>query len=206
MKLYTLSFALATIGLSGCPVTQVNRLPESSPLAHPTAMTAVGDFKHDPSGYLFPTHVGAFQRVNLFQYDTGGLDVSAGYNDALPGCLVALTIYVYPTPRMTFIGADPGVVRSTEERWSESAYARAKAEIVRAHPDAILESEDATTQQGVAGKKAMYSIEKAESELDVFVVQHSWFLKFRASYPNQCSTQARGSLDAFHTAWTGRGS
>jgi hypothetical protein len=203
MKLYTLTFAIITLGLSGCPVTQVNRVPESSPLAHPTAITPVGDFKHNPSGYLFPTQVGAFQRAGLLQYDTGGLDMSAGYNDALPGCLVALTIYIYPTPRMTFIGADPDVVRSLEGRWLAGAYTGAKAEIVRAHPDAVLASEDATTQDGIPGKKAVYSIGKAESELDVFVVQHSWFLKFRATYPSQCSTQARDAIGTFHAAWTG---
>ena len=203
MKLYTLTFAIITLGLSGCPVTQVNRVPESSPLAHPTAITAVGDFKHNPSGYLFPTQVGAFQRAGLLQYDTGGLDMSAGYNDALPGCLVALTIYIYPTPRMTFIGADPDVVRSLEGRWLAGAYTGAKAEIVRAHPDAVLASEDATTQGGIPGKKAVYSIGKAESELDVFVVQHSWFLKFRATYPSQCSTQAHDAIGTFHAGWTG---
>jgi hypothetical protein len=203
MKLYTLTFAIITVGLSGCPVTQVNRLPEASPLAHPTAITAVGDFKHNPSGYLFPIQVGAFQRVGLLQYDTGGLDMSAGYNDALPGCLVALTIYIYPTPRMTFIGADPDVVRSLEGRWLDGAYTGAKAEIVRAHPDAVLGSEDATTQDGIPGKKAVYSIGKAESELHVFVVHHTWFLKIRATYPSQCSTQAREAIGTFHTAWTG---
>jgi hypothetical protein len=204
MKHYTLTLAIATlIGLSGCPVTQVDRKPETLPLAHPAEITAAGDFKHNPSGYLFPIQVGAFQRVNLFQYDTGGLDMSAGYNDALPGCLVALTIYIYPTPRMNFISADPSVVRSLEERWLEGAYTGAKAEIVRAHPDAVLETEGAATQNAVSGKEAIYSIGRAESELHVFVVQHSWYLKFRASYPVECSTQAREAMRAFHTAWVG---
>jgi hypothetical protein len=205
MKHCALIFAIVTVvGLSGCPVTQVERIPDSSPLSHPTAITAVGDFKHNASGYLFPIQVDAFQRVNLLQYDTGGLDISAGYNDALPGCLVALTIYIYPTPRMTFIGADPDVVRSLEGRWLEGAYTGAKAEIVRAHTDAVLESEDATTQDGIPGKKAVYSIGKAESELHVFVVRHSWFLKFRATYPSQCSGQAREAIGTFRLAWTGR--
>lgn len=204
MKHYTPLFAIVTVvGLSGCPVSQVNRIPESSSLTHPTAITAVGDFKHSQSGYVFPIEVGAFQRVDLLQYDTGGLDVSAGYNDTLPGCLVALTIYIYPTPRMKFIGADPAVVRSLEERWLEGAYSHAKEEIVQVHPDAVLESEDARTQDGVPGKKAVYSLGKAESELDVFVVRHSWFLKYRATYPSQCSANAREAIGTFHTAWTG---
>jgi hypothetical protein len=205
MKRYAPTFALVTVvGLSGCPVTQVNRIPESSPLMHPTAITAVGSFTHTPSGYLFPIQVGAFQRVDLLQYDSAGLDISAGYNDVLPGCLVALTIYIYPTPRMTFIGADPDVVRSLEERWLEGAYTGAKREISRAHPDAVLVSEDAKAQDGIAGKKAVYSIGETESELYEFVVHHSWFLKYRATYPSQCSAQAREAVGTFHTAWMGR--
>jgi hypothetical protein len=207
MNHYIRTFAILTVlGLSGCPVTQVNRIPESSPLPRATEITAAGDFSHKPSGYVFPIQVGAFQRVDLLQYDTGGLDVSAGYNDALPGCLVALTSYVYPTPRMQFIGADPNVVRSIEERWLEGGYTRAKEEITGAHPEAVLESEGARKRDGVPGKKALYSIGKAESELEVFVVQHSWFLKFRATYPSQCATQAREAMDAFHTAWNAHGS
>jgi hypothetical protein len=207
MKHYILTFAIVTVvGLSGCPVTHVNRVPESSPLTHATAIPVVGDFKHNSSGYLFPIQVGAFQRADLFQYDSAGLDISAGYNNALPGCLVALTIYIYPTPRMTLIGADPDLVRSLEERWLEGAYTRAKQEISRAHPDAVLESESARTLDGVPGKKAVYSIGEAESELSEFVVHHSWFLKYRATYPSQCSAQARQAIGTFHSAWTGRAS
>jgi hypothetical protein len=208
MKHHIPAFAIiiTVVGLSGCPVTQVNRIPESAPLTHPTAITVMGDYKHDPSGYVFPIQVGAFHRVNLLRYDSSGLDISAGYNDAFPGCLVALTIYIYPTPRMTFIGADPDVVRSLEERWLEGAYTGAKREISLAHPDAVLESEDARTQDGVPGKKAVYSIGGAESELYEFVVHHSWFLKYRATYPSQCSAQARQAIGTFYTAWTGRAS
>jgi len=207
MNHYIRTLAILTVlSLSGCPVTQVNRKPESSALPRATEITAAGDFRHNPSGYVFPIRVGGFQRVHLLRYDTGGLDLSAGYNDALPGCVVALTIYVYPTPRMQFIGADPNVVRSLEERWLEGGYSRAKEEIVGAHAQAVLESEGARTQDGVPGKKALYSIGKAESELEVFVVQHSWFLKFRATYPSQCATQAREAMDAFHATWNGHGS
>jgi hypothetical protein len=78
-------------------------------------------------------------------------------------------------------------------------------EIIRADPDAVLETEGAATQDGVSGERSVYSIGKAESELDLLVVQHSWFLKIRATYPGQCSTQAREAMGAFRTAWTGRG-
>jgi len=205
MQICGVSFALIIMaGLSGCPVTQLNRTPASTALANPTAITAEGDFKHSPSGYLFPAQVGAFRRVNLIQYDTGGLDVSAGYNYALPGCLVAVTVYIYPTPPMSFVGADPNVVRSLEERWSESAYNEAKGQIARAHSEAVLEREEAATRDGIPGKKAVYSIGTAESELQVFVVRHSWFLKTRATYPSQCASQAREAMGEFYAAWIDR--
>jgi hypothetical protein len=206
MKRYTLTLAVALTTLSGCPVTQLNRLPTSSPLAQATPIPTGGEFKHTPSGYTFPAQVGAFQRVALLQYDTAGLDVSAGYNYALPDCLVVLTIYVFPTPRMTFIGADPDVVRSVEARWLDTGYDDAKRQIVHAHPDAALESEDARTQEGVPGKKAVYSFGDKESSLFLFVVYHAWFLEYRHTYPKQCAPQAREAIDAFHKAWVGRAS
>lgn len=207
MKRYTLALTVGTlVAISGCPVTQLNRLPASSALAQPRSVSTVGEFRHAPSGYTFPAQVDAFQRVALLQYDTAGLDVSAGYNDALPGCLIVLTIYVYPTPRMTFVGADPDVVRSLEAQWLDGGYNQAKQEIARAHPDAMLETEDAKTQEGVPGKKAIYAIGDKQSELYLFVVGHSWFLEYRNSYPKQCAPQARQAIEAFHKAWIGRAS
>jgi hypothetical protein len=191
------------LGLAGCPVTQVNQMSPSAPLQHPETLVFSGDFKHASSGFLFPAKVDAFQRVVLLRYDTGSLDVSAGYNDAVPGCLVALTIYVYPTPHMTFLGADPDVVRSMEAQWLESGYEGSKREIMHAHGDAILESEDSKTQDGVAGKKAVYAIGSAQSELFIFVVEHAWYLKYRASYPKECAAPARQALGAFFAAWKG---
>lgn len=191
------------LGLAGCPVTQVNRMGPSAPLQHAVPIAEPGDWRHEPSGFFFPARVEAFQRVALLRYDTGSLDISGGYNDALPGCLVVLTIYVYPTPHMTFIGANPDVVRSMEEQWLESGYEGSKREIMHAHVDAILESEDSKTQDGMAGKKAVYAIGSAQSELFIFVVEHAWYLKYRASYPKECAAPARQALGAFFAAWKG---
>jgi hypothetical protein len=202
--LLRLLVGVAMVGLVGC-VTHFDRLPRSSPLPRPTPLAAVGEFRHAPSGYVFPLQVGAFQRVALLQYDTAGLDVSAGYNDAAADCPVVLTIYVYPTPRMTFIGADPALVRATEMQWLDGAYGAAKQEIARAHAGAILDSEDSRMQNGVPGKKAVYSIGSAQSELLLFVVEHAWFLEYRATYPAECASQGREALGSFFAAWQGRG-
>jgi hypothetical protein len=207
MKRITLAISvLALSGLAGCPVTQLNRLPESSRLPQLKPIAVAGDFEHAPSGYVFPPQVEVFQRVAVLQYDTAGLDVSAGYNSSLPECPIALTIYVYPTPRMSFVGAAPDVVRSLEDGWLDHGYSAAKREIVEAHTDAVLKSEDATVQDGVPGKKAVYSIGKAESDLYLFVVHHSWFLEYRATYPSGCSDGAHQAMDAFFRSWGGRAS
>jgi len=207
MKRFTLAFAtLAMSALAGCPVTQLNRLPESSPLPHPKPIPVLGDFRHAPSGYIFPAQVEAFQRVTILQYDTAGLDVSAGYNASLPECPIVLTIYVFPTPRMSFIGADPDVVRSLESGWLDHAYNAAKREILQAHADAVLKGEDARVQDGGPGKKAVYAIGNTESDLYVFVVHHSWFLEYRATYSGSCSERAHQVIDAFYKAWGGRAS
>jgi hypothetical protein len=51
MNHYIRTFAILTVvGLSGCPVTQVNRIPESSPLPRATEITAAGDFRHNRPG------------------------------------------------------------------------------------------------------------------------------------------------------------
>lgn len=208
LKHYALIFASAVfVGLTGCPVTQVNRLPPSSPLRQPAAIYANGDFTHVSSGYVFPAQIAAFRRVDLLRYDTGGLDVSAGYNDALLGCLVVLTIYVFPTPRMTFVGASPDVVQSLEAHWLNGGYDEAKQEIVRAHPDAMLESEDAPTREGVPGKKAIYAIGDKQSELYLSVIHHAWFLEYRNDYPKRCASQALQALEAVPqgVGWIGPG-
>jgi hypothetical protein len=197
-----LSLALVPLVLAGCPVTQLNRLPESSRLPQPKPIAIVDDFKHAPSGYIFPAEVEAFRRVAILQYDTAGLDVSAGYNASLPECPIVLTIYIYPTPRMSFIGADPDLVRSLEGGWLDHEYSVVKRQIVTAHTDAILKSEDSKVQDEVPGKKAVYAIANAESELYLFVVRHSWFLEYRVTYPSLCAERAQQSLGSFYTAWT----
>ncbi len=198
--------ALASVMLlQGC-VSQINRLPNSGPLPQPLPISSSTDFTHLPSHYTFPLTVAGFNRVSLLQYDTKGLDISAGYNDSEPGCPIAMTIYVSPTPRMSFIGADPEVVRSMESSWLNAAYNHWKQEIMQGHPRAVLQSEDERTQDGMPAKKAVYAIEDSESDLFVFVVDRTWFLTYRQTYPASCSTRARSVIQDFFSKWSGRAS
>jgi hypothetical protein len=105
---------------------------------------------------------------------------------------------------MSFIGADPAVVRAQESQWLNSAYDRWKKEIVASHPNAQLATEDALVQDGVPGKKAVYAIDSDQSELFVFLEARTWFLTYRSSFPASCSANAHEQLQAFFASWHGR--
>ena len=206
-RIAVLFFALASAcALQGCPapVVQLNRLPSSSPLPKAVPIPADSEYVHEPSGYAFPIIVANFQRVALVRYDTSGLDVSAGYNSGIPGCLIRLTIYVSPAPKMSFMGADPAVVRDTETEWLNSAYDRWKREIASSHPQARLVLEDEREQAGLRGKKAVYNIDTDQSELFVFLDRRTWFLTYRVSFPASCSAEAHTVLQGFFASWHGR--
>ena len=175
------------LGLQGCPVYQLNTLPDSKPLPQPRAIADTTDFRHTPSGMTFPVSIPGYTRVALVQYDTAGLDISAGYHGMSLGCPIEMTEYVWPAPRMSFIGADPSVVRSVEKGWTDSAYQRWQKEIMHGHPDAVLRSEEEVTKNAVPGRRAVYSIGAEESELLVFVVGNAWVLSYRTTYPPQCA-------------------
>ena len=127
---------IIAFGLTACPFTvnQLNRLPASQPLAQPVLFNRPGPLLHEASGFEFPDWYDNFQRVTAYRYDTGGLDVGIGYNDRRPDCLIAATFYVYPTPRMSFVGASADPVASMERGWLNNEFARAKAGIEHHHP------------------------------------------------------------------------
>jgi len=105
---------------------------------------------------------------------------------------------------MSFIGADPAIVRSIEKRWLDADYSHWKQEIAYSHPGALLTSEGEASQDGNPGRKAVYSISSSESELFVFVVDQTWFLSYRETYPAACSAQAHAALKSFFSKWPGR--
>ena len=193
--------------LQGCPAPlyQVSRLPESSPLPQPAPIAADAAYVHAPSRYVFPVAVAGFRRVALTRYDTSGLDVSAGYNAGSSDCPVRLTLYVAPAPRMSFVGANPSVVHALETRWLDSSYQRWKNEIAGAHPQASLVQEDARDLDGAPGRSAVYAIDADQSELSVRLVDQTWFVTYRGSFPATCAAQARALKDAFFAGWQGRG-
>ena len=193
---------IIAFGLTACPFTvnQLNRLPASQPLAQPVLFNRPGPLLHEASGFEFPDWYDNFQRVTAYRYDTGGLDVGIGYNDRRPDCLIAATFYVYPTPRMSFVGASPDAVASMERGWLNNEFARAKAGIEHHHP--AMQSPvvgPAATPSGssvLQGSSLTFREAGSVSELRLFVYGHQWFLKYRFSYPESCQPEASSRLEA----------
>jgi hypothetical protein len=195
MRLLTL--ALLALAMSGCPfggVNQINRIPESQPLREPELFNRPGILQHDPSGFAFPEWYGNFQRVTAYRYDTAGLDVSIGYNDRSLACLIVATFYVYPAPRMSFIGAAPSVVASLQERWLRDEFARSRAEIEAVHPSlrepSVLPSVISVSDSLVQGPSLTFAESDQLSEFRLFLYNRQWFLKYRFTYPESCKSEA----------------
>jgi hypothetical protein len=188
------------LALSGCPLSvyDVNRLPPSQPLGEPVLFNAPGPLRHDPSGLTFPESYGQFQRVTAYRYDTAGLDVSVGYNDREADCLIVATFHVYPTPRMTFIGASPATVNSIEGGWLQREYLRSKADLQQHHPRMETQSESGATTPArgtvLGGISLVFKDDTDISEIRLFVYDHKWFLKYRLSYPESCRAQAQDRI------------
>lgn len=196
--------------LGGCPLSvyELNRLPASQPLPEPVLFNHPGPLLHEPSGFEFPEAYGSFQRVTAYRYDTAGLDVGIGYNRAEPSCLIVTTFFVYPTPRMSFIGASPDAVSSVELGWLEHEYARAQAEIKQYHPRMQSGVEAVATMPAhgslLQGRSMVFKEDGTISELRLFVYDHKWFLKYRLTYPETCESEARKSIEeiASRLPWT----
>ncbi len=184
--------------LAGCPptITKVNRVPSTEAVPAPVSIDRSGPVRHEASGLAFAEGYGDFRRVSAYRYDAAGLDTSVGYDARSPGCRVVTTFYVYPTPRMTSIGASPDVVASTEQQWLEREYAGVKAVIgsVRGVTGGGIENPVTTPAAGAPlhGRSLRFFMTgDLTSELRLFVYDHQWFLKYRFTYPTACEAEAQ---------------
>jgi hypothetical protein len=198
-----LILAIMALLLSGCPlggVSQINRIPESQALREPELFNRPGVLTHEPSGFAFPEWYANFQRVTAYRYDTAGLNVGIGYNDRRPTCLIVATFYIYPAPRMTFVGASPSVVASLQESWLRDEFARSKAEIEAAHPNlrepSVQPSVTPVSDLLVQGPSFAFAESDHLSELRLFLYNRQWFVKYRFTYPESCRTEALARLGA----------
>jgi hypothetical protein len=191
-----------SISLAGCPLSvyDLNTLPKSEPLGEPVLFNRPGPLLHEPSGIEFAERYDDFQRVTADRYDTAGLHVSIGYNDRGPDCVIVATFYVYPTPRMSFIGTSPSVVESVERGWLDREFARSKAGVEQYHSKLESPVVGSCATPATGGDLQGYSFKFRESgnvsELRLFVHRHQWFLKYRFTYPESCEADAERRLEA----------
>jgi hypothetical protein len=159
-----------------------------------------GRIRHTISGFIFPTHIGAFQREQMHQYNQAGSDISAGYN---AGVLIAATVYVYPAPKQD--GAD---VLARE-------YASKRGEVLHGHQTvAVLSEGPATISQAgkkYVGRRAYFSYrdvfarapQNLKSQLLVFR-DGPVFIEYRFSYPRDHAEQAEKEIENFIRGWSWR--
>jgi hypothetical protein len=176
-------------------------LPSSSRAA-PFQNLPDGRIRHTFSGFVFPTHIGVFQREQMRQYNQVGSDVSAGYN---AGVLIAATVYVYPAPN-----------QQTAEVLSRE-YSSKKAEVLHGHRGvAVLSEIPVTVIQGgkkSLGKRAYFGYrdifartpQDLKSQLLVFH-DGPFFVEYRFTYPAGHAEQAEQEIEHFIRAWSWRGS
>jgi len=191
----TLILTIATFALLGI------LLPPSSRAAA-FANLRDGRIRHAFSGFVFPTHIGVFEREEMRQYNQVGSDVSAGYN---AGVLIAATVYVYPAPS-----------QETAEVLSRE-YGSKKGEVLHNHHGvAVLSEIPVTVTQGgkkYSGKRAFFgyrdifarTVQDLKSQLLVF--HHGpFFVEYRFTYPSGHAEQAEQEIERFIRAWSWRGS
>ena len=164
---------LATLvaGSLGC-AAPATRAPQLTPIG------ATGEYRHEPSHMLFPDNYGIFRRVSLGQRGDN-THIVAGYVGGSPRCLAAVTFFV-----------DPVVAGESVT----SAFARASGETLRAHPSAILESEDIDPKS--PWQRAIYVDGDRRVELGLRR-QGPYDVVDRAVYPVQCIDELGPKLTEF---------
>jgi hypothetical protein len=189
--------------LAGCPVTSIPpSRPSSHTLSEPVPEPATGPYVHAPSKVTFREVVAGFARDRILRFDSAGLDVGVGYNLAELPCGAAVTVFVAPAPRMTYLMADPAAVQSTQADFLQRYFAASRAEIPKFHPGAQILSEGPAVLRNPAeraGLKALFSF--SESELDVFIFHKAWFVKYRVTYPEACAAAMSPRVAAFMAAF-----
>jgi len=131
--------------LAGCQTVQVTP---------PTPIHVSGYYNHPGSGMVFPERVGEFQRVQITQFAPSEKDVGVGYNSNGVRVPISATVYVYPAPRLISVGSPSSVVEDARAQLFHGHIEVLKREVMRAHPDArLLSEENFTLSQNIwAGK------------------------------------------------------
>jgi len=167
---------------------------------------------HTGSGMRFPATLDRFARTRVRVYDGTGNDVGVGYDLAGPQTPIAVTLYVYPAPKLVSVGSPEEVAKTAERKLLDAHFAEVKASILRRHKGARLLSEGKTTLRfrGVPlyGRAAAFGMRERFAHRLQPLVSHvavfsfdRWLIKFRITHPARCSEQAKPLIKAFRDAF-----
>ena len=102
---------------------------------------------HDKANIVFPETVAGFPRGQIHTYDPEGRDMSVGYDMADASNPIAITVYVYPGPRLVSIGSPANVIVIARKRHTDNHFEEVKQEILERRPSPSLVSDQETAIQ-----------------------------------------------------------
>lgn len=153
----------------------------------PASATDAETYVHRGTGFSFPAAVGEFRRAQIEQYNPEGTDVGVGYNLYSADKQIAVTVFVYPAPR---------VIGAAQRSACNDEFRSVKSDIEKAHAGARQLQEEAMPSPMPArqetGEKAVYEFggnfagidQPLRSEADLFCyVSGPWFVAYRTTAP-----------------------
>lgn len=173
--------------------------------AAPTPIRAEGAYHHPGSHMVFPERVGPFQRVQITQFAPSEKNVGIGYNHYNARAPVSATVYVYPAPRVVSLGSPPGVAENAKAHLLQGHLEALKKEILGAHPDARLISDEAFALAASGGphegRRVRFEFacrfgsgpQDAISELYLFQ-DGNWLVKYRITFPKVTASEAQAAV------------
>ena len=190
-------------------------------LALPSGATAQeridrrGTVAHAPAGTGFAERVGDFRRTSVVRFDPAGDNLSAGYSLDRPEGRVALTVYIYPSPRAAGgSGSGDAAARATlcarEFEDVRQAIAIHHGELAPADagaPEALPGTDPALSHRAAFRFRTDFDgrTQEVRSEARLYCyVAGRWQVKYRVTAP--AGVQADAEIDAFvrQGPWPGR--
>lgn len=185
----------------------------AQPLSAQQSIEAPGPVAHAAAGTSFAERVGAFRRINVTRFDSGGRDISANYDLVRADGRVRASLFIYPVAPD---GAPPPP-GATRADICDGEYSSLKQAIERQYKGAALIEESlAPPVAGVQPRYTHRSIHRfrgdigagvedlrSESRLYCFV-GGGWLVKYRIS--SSAGMDASAEIETFirTSAWPGR--
>jgi hypothetical protein len=171
-----------------------------------TQIRATGTWKHPASEFSFPTQFGAFKRVAITQYDSGGKNVGVGYEAKARDVGVVLTLFVTPPQRDTSGNALDLAAQYPSERAAVIKHHAAVRTIEEWTPARTPNAEAAAGYAATFRFQEVFEgyTQEIESLLFLYTFE-GWVVKYRITYAWSQRERARRLGEAFVSAFRWRG-